>query len=191
MARWVWALVGLMMMGCGSSGDTPTDDSPRGQGRPATAPPEADPTPAWLETLLEFDLSGPATDRRTISLSRELHSPVVCPQPGTGCYVELTLAGVVTQLHLADDHTIQIWGPTEAMEMPGWVAGVETELEASRLRAVNEEGARPDRLFEDDNHLVLLHDHSEQECGGFCPAMVWIGPPGHSAAAGYGFPARE
>ncbi|MBX3275540.1 MAG: hypothetical protein KF729_35095 [Sandaracinaceae bacterium] len=166
----------------------PADPPPRGEA-PAPAPPP-DETPAWLRTLLAHDLSGRATDARTIALGQRLGAPIVCPQPGTGCFVELELAGHTTQLHLGDDEVIQIWGPTEHAQMPAWVEGVEREIDRSSLEALNEPGTRPDRLWRSRRRVVLLHDHTGQRCGGFCPAMIWIALPSHPSARGYGFTTR-
>lgn len=185
--------VALTLAACsGPSGEAPADppagDPAPAPEAPAPPPPPENPTPAWLRTLLAHDLREEATDGRTVALGRRLRAPVECPQPGTGCFVRLPLAGYTTQLHLADDQAIQIWGPIEPSEMPAWVAGIERAIDRSTLEPVNEPGTRPDRMWRGHGRIVLLHDHSEQACGGFCPAMVWIALPDHRAAAGYGFP---
>lgn len=149
--------------------------------------PAAPPSPAWLTELLAFDLHGDPTDERTMALGARLGMPVTCPRPGTGCFVELELGEYTCQVHFGDDEALQVWGPTHAFSMTSWVASVEQDIDRSELTAVNEPGTRPDRLWRDARHVVLLHDHSEQPCGGFCPAMVWIAPPDHPAAHGYGF----
>jgi len=148
-------------------------------------------TEPWLRELLAFDLIAQPTDARTIALGERLRSPVSCPQPGTGCFVELTLSGYTAQVHIGDDRAIQVWGPTQPFAMVPWVAGVEEQIDHSPLTQVNETGTRPDRLWRDSRHVVLLHDHSTQDCGGFCPSMIWIAAPDHAAAPGYGFPAQR
>lgn len=193
MPRWTVVAFGLLAACSGpGGGDAPTEPaepSTRGEvpSSPTPAPP-ADETPAWLRTVLAWDIEEVATDRRTIALGHRLNAPINCPQPGTGCFVELELGGYRTQLHLADDQVIQIWGPTEPAEMPMWVAVVEQEIDQSSLEALNETGTRPDRLWRNRRRVVLLHDHSTQPCGGFCPAMVWVALPNHPSARGYGFP---
>ncbi|GAB5549410.1 MAG: hypothetical protein RLO52_39710 [Sandaracinaceae bacterium] len=187
----------LLLLACGGEGpsgppggrsSTRDDAPPRETASPRRAAP--DPTEGWLRELLAFDLRAVPTDARMVALAERLGAPAVCPQPGTGCYVELTLGGYVTQVHMGDDQALQVWGPTEPADMPVWVAGVEAAIDRSALEAVNETGTRPDRLWVDGTHVVLLHDHTGQPCGGFCPSMVWIAPPDHPSAPGYGFPAR-
>ncbi|MEQ9079443.1 MAG: hypothetical protein RLP09_36625 [Sandaracinaceae bacterium] len=186
----------LLLLACG--GETPSrsaeadpHEAPSRETRDEAPPREIaapDPTEGWLRELLAFDLRAVPTDARMVALAERLGAPVVCPQPGTGCYVELTLGGTVTQVHMGDDQALQVWGPTEPAEMPVWVAGVEHAIDQSTLEPVNGPGTRPDRLWVDSTHIVLLHDHSGQPCGGFCPSMIWIAPPDHPSAAGYGFP---
>jgi len=177
----------LWLSACGSD-DAPTTTPTDRPDEPAQAPStEPEPYAPWLDALLEFDLHATPSDALMTELGEALASPVACPRPGTGCFVQLQLAGHETQIHFGEDEALQVWGPTEPMQMPRWVETVERDLDASSLTALNEPGARPDRLFRDDAHVVLLHDHSEQPCGGFCPAMIWIAPPDHPNAPGYGF----
>jgi len=180
------------LLACGACGSN--DASPPGSGGERDEPPAStDEAPApepyapWLDALLEFDLHATPSDPLMTTLGEELASPVACPQPGTGCFVQLRLAGHETQVHFGEDEALQLWGPTEPMQMPRWIETVERDLDASSLTALNEPGDRPDRLFRGDGRIVLLHDHSEQPCGGFCPAMLWIALPDHPNAAGYGF----
>ncbi len=187
MTRWI-ALAPLLAA-CGGEAAAPPPSEPPPQA-PSTPAPPPDATPEWLRALLAYDLDAPATDEGVIELGERLGAPVTCPQPGTGCYVELTLAGVVTQVHVGDDAAIQVWGPIEPFQMPPWVAGVEEQVDRSSLTALNDPGTRPDRLWRSPRRVLLLHDHSDQPCGGFCPAMMWLARPDHSAARGYGFPAE-
>lgn len=196
MSRWtvaaLWLLAACSGPGEGAPADPPAEaPAPREVPSSPTPAPPADETPAWLRTVLAWDIEEVATDRRTVALGHRLNAPINCPQPGTGCYVELELGGYTTQLHLGDDQVIQIWGPTEPMQMPMWVAVVEHDIDQSSLEALNEPGTRPDRLWRSGRRVVLLHDHSVQPCGGFCPAMIWIALPNHPSARGYGFPADE
>jgi len=179
----------FLLSACSGGGSARGEERGDDETRPSTRvepQPESD-EGRWLRELLAFDLRGDPTDARTIALGERLQAPVTCPQPGTGCYVELPLAGQTTQVHFGDDEALQVWGPTEPFQMVSWVAGVEDQIDQSGLTAVNTLGTRPDRLWRDALHLVLLHDHSEQTCSGFCPAMIWIAPPDHRAAPGYGF----
>lgn len=188
MNHWI-AMTVVLLGACGEARSTPNEPAEALPEVPVAEPePEAEP---WLRELLGFDLQPMATDARTVELGENLESPVTCPRPGTGCYVELELAGQTTQVHVGDDHVLQIWGPTEPFQMPGWVTGVEEDIDRSPLTALNEPGTRPDRLWRDGQHIVLLHDHSGLPCAGFCPSMIWIARPGHPAAAGYGFPTAD
>ena len=186
-----WIATTLLLCACGGEPNPPNEPDPAGARPEPEAPPEPEPpvavTEPWLEALLAFDLDAPATDERTIALGEALGSPVTCPQPGTGCYVELMLAGQPTQVHVGDDHAVQVWGPIQGFAMQTWANGVEQEIDRSPLAALNEPGARPDRLWRDARHVLLLHDHTGLPCGGFCPSMLWLARPGHPAAAGYGF----
>lgn len=182
----------LLLLACG--GEAPSgggDDAPserdEAPARPAPRTPEPPREARWLRAVLAYDLRATPTDTRTTVLGRRLGAEVACPQPGTGCFVELALAGQATQLHVGDDQTIQIWGPTEPALMADWVRAVEAVIDESDLEAVNAPGDRPDRLWRDDSHVVLLHDHTGLECTEFCPAMIWVAPPDHPSAAGYGF----
>ncbi len=204
MKRWIPAVLSLLCACETPAPQAPPDsvaevtdstdpESPEADHDGTAANRAAEPTPSspsaepWLQELLAFDLLGEPTDARTIALGERLASPVTCPQPGTGCYVELELGGHTTQVHFGDDQALQVWGPIDSSQMAGWVTDVEGAIDRSPLRRVNATGTRPDRLWRDTQHVVLLHDHSGLPCGGFCPSMIWIAPPGHSAAPGYGF----
>lgn len=188
MTRWL-VIASLLLCACGPRPTSePSDPPPRERSRPRPDPePSPDATAPWLRTLLEYDVRSAPSDERTIALGERLGAPVSCPQPGTGCYVELELAGFTTQVQIADDQAIQVWGPNEPMRMPRWVEGVEAEIDRSSLTAVNEPGTRPDRLWRNGRRVVLLHDQSLQPCDDFCPAMIWISVPEHPSARGYGF----
>ena len=179
----------LFFLGACGNGASEAPPAPRNRPAPRTdpSPRPAASYPRWLREVLAYDLSAVATDRRTTALGQRLRATVACPQPGTGCFVELPLAGVVTQLHLADDQAIQIWGPLEPSEMAAWVEGVEREIDGSDMDPVNATGARPDRLWRTSRRVVLLHDHTGLPCSGFCPSMLWIARPTHPSAPGYGF----
>lgn len=188
-----WFSAALILLGACSGQPTAesrapaADEGPSGSGAVASEQPPRDATAPWLRTLLAVDLEALPTDERATALGEQLGAPVTCPMPGTGCFVELPLAGFTTKVHLADDQAIQVWGPNEPMRMPQWVEGVEAEIDRSSLTALNPPGTRPDRLWRSPRRVVLLHDHSLESCDGFCPAMIWISVPEHPSARGYGF----
>jgi hypothetical protein len=187
MTRWL-VVASLVLGSCGRQPTSEATDPPPERASTHAAPePSREPDAPWLRTLIEHDLRSAPSDERTIALGERLGAPVNCPQPGTGCYVELELAGFTTQVHVADDQAIQVWGPNEPMRMPQWVQSVEAEIDRSSLTAVNEPGTRPDRLWRNGRRVVLLHDQSLQPCDDFCPAMIWISVPDHPSARGYGF----